>query len=483
MTNQTLYLTGLFRRNFPAAVREEETVERLLSDPGNRVFTARTPEGETAGAAVLFENNILLLAVDGSYRKRGYGEKLLRACEEAAKAAGFDRITVGAGAGDYLTPGVPADRQFFPEKLREERLDPRLSGEAADFFLKRGYFHRWKDANCFDMRLSWNEFPEPEHKPGETWDGVTYRFAVPSDLPRIRLCTDDIEEDFTPYYMDPGLYDGSKTQCVLLAEEAGEVAGCVMIGLETEGKGLGSVGCTSVRHRSRGRGIATRMILLGTAYLREKGMRSAFLGYTYSGLDKLYGRAGYRISSYYLMAGKKLVPEAPEEGKREDGKLEFTRITGDEPEKIAHLSLLASSIIREYYDPLLGRAQNDYMIEMFQSERAIREQLAGGYRYYVPREGGRELGFLAFYPREDALYLSKWYLKKEERGKGYARPMLDFLREEARKEGLSAVELNVNKYNPTVAIYEKLGFRRVRSEKNDIGAGFYMDDYVYRLTF
>ena len=308
MTKQTQYLTGLFRRSFPAAVREEETVERLLSDPENRVFTARTPEGERAGAAVLYENNILLLAVDRPYRRKGYGGKLLRACEKAAETAGFDRITVGAGAGDYLTPGVPSDRQIFPEKLREERLDPRLSGDAADFFLKRGYFHRWKDANCFDMRLSWDEFPVPDHRPGETWDGVLYRFARLEDMPRIRLCTDDIEEEFTPYYMDSGLYDGSKTQCVLLAEEAGGVAGCVMIGLETEGKGLGSVGCTSVRHRSRGRGIASRMILLGTAYLREKGMESAFLGYTYSGLDRLYGRAGYRISSYYLMAEKKLSP-------------------------------------------------------------------------------------------------------------------------------------------------------------------------------
>ena len=28
---------------------------------------------------------------------------------------------------------------------------------------------------------------------------------------------------------------------------------------------------------------------------------------------------------------------------------------------------------------------------------------------------------------------------------------------------------------------EKLGFRIIRSEKNDIGNGFFMDDYVCRL--
>ena len=40
--------------------------------------------------------------------------------------------------------------------------------------------------------------------------------------------------------------------------------------------------------------------------------------------------------------------------------MEFVRITGDDAEKTAHLSALASSIIREYYDPLLGKAQNEY---------------------------------------------------------------------------------------------------------------------------
>ena len=161
--------------------------------------------------------------------------------------------------------------------------------------------------------------------------------------------------------------------------------------------------------------------------------------------------------------------------------MDFIRIERGDARGEERLSALATAIIREYYDPLLGREQNDYMIEKFQSLRAVREQLEKGYRYYIPALNGEELGFMGFYPRKDALYLSKWYLKKEHRGRGYARPMLAFLRAEAEKEGLTAVELNVNKYNPTIAVYEKLGFRRIRSEKNDIGHGFYMDDYVYRL--
>ena len=61
--------------------------------------------------------------------------------------------------------------------------------------------------------------------------------------------------------------------------------------------------------------------------------------------------------------------------------------------------------------------------------------------------------------------------------------MLDFVISEAKKDGLSSIELNVNRNNSAIYAYEKLGFRIIRTEKNDIGSGFYMDDYVYALTF
>lgn len=152
----------------------------------------------------------------------------------------------------------------------------------------------------------------------------------------------------------------------------------------------------------------------------------------------------------------------------------------DEP-LVEELSVLASAITRVYYDPIIGKAQNDYHLEKFQSVPAISEQLRGGYHYYLVRLENRDIGFLAYYPRGDALYLSKFYMEEHSRGHGYGRQMLSFLIEKAKKEGLRAIELNVNRFNPTVAIYEHLGFQRIREEQIDIGRGFIMDDYVYRL--
>ena len=152
-------------------------------------------------------------------------------------------------------------------------------------------------------------------------------------------------------------------------------------------------------------------------------------------------------------------------------------------EEVRRLSEIAKEIIREYYDPLLGVAQNAYMIELFQSEEGIRRQIAQGYVFYLPEEGGRSLGFFAYRFKGDHLYLSKFYLYAAERGKGNGREILRFLKGVALDAGVRAIELNVNKENPTIAVYEKMGFRRIRAEKNDIGQGYYMDDYVYRLDF
>ena len=149
---------------------------------------------------------------------------------------------------------------------------------------------------------------------------------------------------------------------------------------------------------------------------------------------------------------------------------------------IKEMSDMATEIVREHFDPIIGKAQNDYMIGKFQTVDAIREQISHGYLYWFVRFEGRRIGFLAYYPKETCLYLSKLYLYKDERGKGYSRQMLAFVVQKAREMGKPSIELNVNRNNSAVRAYEKLGFQLIRTEKNDIGSGFFMDDFVYRLT-
>lgn len=147
--------------------------------------------------------------------------------------------------------------------------------------------------------------------------------------------------------------------------------------------------------------------------------------------------------------------------------------------EIDELSAFATQIVRNHFDSIIGTAQNDYMLSKFQTVEAIAEQFVHGYRYYWAVQEGKKAGFLAFFPRDGKMYLSKFYVHKDFRGKRIASGMFEFLVEETKKQGLDSIFLNVNRDNTEVInIYYHLGFVKTREEKNDIGSGFYMDDYV-----
>ena len=161
----------------------------------------------------------------------------------------------------------------------------------------------------------------------------------------------------------------------------------------------------------------------------------------------------------------------------------MTEIRQVNDNEIQALSVLASAIVKQHYDPLLGAEQNDYMIAMFQSESGIRKQIAERYRYYWILEDGKEAGFFAMYPECGKMYLSKFYISRKYRGRGLGRKAFDFICCESQKERLTHIFLNVNRGNTdSIKIYKHLGFRIIREEKNDIGRGFYMDDYVMETS-
>jgi Acetyltransferases len=156
----------------------------------------------------------------------------------------------------------------------------------------------------------------------------------------------------------------------------------------------------------------------------------------------------------------------------------FSKIEADDKENITKLSKLASAIVKEHFDPIIGSQQNDYMISKFQTVDAISKQLAHGYQYYFCILEKEIVGFLAFYKKGAAMCLSKFYLKKEYRGKGLSKDMLAFTADMTRNANVNAIVLNVNRNNSAVIAYEHMGFRKIREEVNDIGSGFVMDDFV-----
>jgi GNAT superfamily N-acetyltransferase len=157
--------------------------------------------------------------------------------------------------------------------------------------------------------------------------------------------------------------------------------------------------------------------------------------------------------------------------------LQFVPVTT--PAQLDAVAGLAHEIWYEYYVPLIGRAQVDYMVSRFQSSAAMAQQLREGYEYFTTERDGSVIGYCAIQqqPAEGSLFLSKLYLLRDARGAGTGRVCMEFIEQLARRRGLKLLWLTVNKGNPAVKAYERLGFRIAADLVMDIGGGFVMDDY------
>jgi diamine N-acetyltransferase len=147
---------------------------------------------------------------------------------------------------------------------------------------------------------------------------------------------------------------------------------------------------------------------------------------------------------------------------------------------IAAVIYLAGIIWREHYTPIIGAEQVEYMLEHFQSENAVREQIGEGYLYYLIRnDTGEAVGYFSAIPRKEGLFLSKIYVLREHRGKGYARQSMEFIQALAKSRNLQRITLTVNKRNRgSIHAYQKMGFAVYDAVVHDIGSGFVMDDYA-----
>lgn len=140
---------------------------------------------------------------------------------------------------------------------------------------------------------------------------------------------------------------------------------------------------------------------------------------------------------------------------------------------------LAYEIWNEYFTPIIGAAQVDYMLEKFQSKKAITEQIDNGFLYFLIKNKNNPIGYAGLHVEESQLFLSKLYITSAQRGKGYGRKTVAFLEKMAIEKGLGKISLTVNKNNSaTIEMYKKLGFKNCGSIVQDIGKGFVMDDYI-----
>ncbi len=151
-------------------------------------------------------------------------------------------------------------------------------------------------------------------------------------------------------------------------------------------------------------------------------------------------------------------------------------------DSLTELAAMADEVWHEFFPRIITMGQIDYMVEKFQSRGAMEKQIDDGYSYYFIMDDGRKVGYTGIQPKDGKLFLSKLYIMKPYRKKGYAGKAFVFLADFCRENGLKSIWLTVNRHNDdAVGVYKKKGFTVIREQKADIGNGYVMDDYVMEL--
>jgi ribosomal protein S18 acetylase RimI-like enzyme len=133
------------------------------------------------------------------------------------------------------------------------------------------------------------------------------------------------------------------------------------------------------------------------------------------------------------------------------------------------------------YGTLLSKEQLNYMLDLFYSKSALKEDiLIKKHYYYLAFAQGEAVGFAGiehqYLPNTTKLH--KLYVLPHFQRQNLGIQLLDFVSEIALEAGCSVLTLNVNRYNSAKKFYKKNGFTVVKSEDIELEHGYLMEDYV-----
>jgi GNAT superfamily N-acetyltransferase len=152
------------------------------------------------------------------------------------------------------------------------------------------------------------------------------------------------------------------------------------------------------------------------------------------------------------------------------------------------------------YGHIISQEQIDFMLDWMYSDESLEKQMHTGCEFYIASIKNKNsdweaVGFCSVGPEDEennsteklegltAHKLNKLYVLPAAQGTGAGKALLNKAIQVAKAAGSSSLFLQVNKQNNAYTFYLKHGFIKEAEFKFDIGNGFFMDDYVMRLSF
>src|SRR5205809_6157689 len=96
------------------------------------------------------------------------------------------------------------------------------------------------------------------------------------------------------------------------------------------------------------------------------------------------------------------------------------------------------------YAPILSQAQIDYMLDLVYSEQSLMQQMNEGSQFIIVYENEQPVGFAAYEEIHPRIFkLHKIYILPSQQGKGTGRFVIDYIIDDIKQKGATALQLQV----------------------------------------
>jgi len=146
---------------------------------------------------------------------------------------------------------------------------------------------------------------------------------------------------------------------------------------------------------------------------------------------------------------------------------------------------LAHEIWPNAYGEILSAAQLHYMLDKMYSLASLQHQLLESqHSFILVFDDEVPVGFASFSAEKKddfVFHLHKIYVSHGQQGTGVGKMLLEYIITKIKETGATSLELNVNRHNKARYFYEKQGFVVKEEVDINIGAGFFMNDFIMQL--
>jgi N-acetylglutamate synthase-like GNAT family acetyltransferase len=151
-------------------------------------------------------------------------------------------------------------------------------------------------------------------------------------------------------------------------------------------------------------------------------------------------------------------------------------------EDIVSIQQIAFATWPVAYGSIISPEQMQYMLQLFYSNESLQDQMKNGHTFLLAEIDNNCIGFASYNALNEKVFkLQKLYINPSIQKTGAGKLLLQQVKERSKNAGAKHLQLNVNRYNPAIEFYKKIGFIIMKEEDVHIGNNYFMNDYVMEI--